>query len=295
MLDVTTHQLRCFLAVAEELHFGRAASRLGLRSSSLSEQIATLERKLSRPLFRRSSRSVVLTEDGRQLVPLAQESIAAMDAVLSWADVAVTTTDLRVGLMVSHPMSGRILATAAEKMTEVTWHIRQLGFSECYEALLQGDVDCVFVTEIGGTPARDIEVLPLWEEGCVVILSEGHRLAGRTSVELVELAEEVFISDESRGESSRWLMAATAPNGFTPKVLPVARGVEEVLALVGAGLGINIAGASAPGTYARPGLRFVPVVDAPAATTYLCFLPDRLSGALDEFTRLAVATAHARS
>lgn len=294
-MDVTAHQLRCFLAVAEELHFGHAAAGLGLSSSSLSQQIATLERRVSRPLFRRSSRSVELTDDGRYLVPLAMEAVAAMGAVLMWADDAVATTDLRVGLMVSHPMSGRILAAAAEQMTGVSWHIRQLGFSECYEALLQGDVDCVFVTEIGDAPVREIEVLPLWEEGCVVILSERHRLADRASVGLAELAEEVFISDEGREDSSRWLTAATAPDGFTPKVLPVARGVEEVLAAVGAGLGINIAGMSALGTYARPGLRFVPVIDAPAATTYLCLLPRRLSGPLEEFTRLAVATAHARS
>jgi DNA-binding transcriptional LysR family regulator len=293
-LDVTAHQLRCFLAVAEELHFGHAAARLGLRSSSVSEQIATLERRLSRTLFHRSSRRVELTEDGRQLVPLAKESATAMDAVLAWADDAVATTDLRVGLMVSHPMTRRILAVAAKQMTRVTWHIRQLGFSECYGALGQGDVDCVFVTEIGDAQAQDIEVLPLWEEGCVVILPDGHRLAGRTSVGLVELAEEVFISDEGRGASSPWLKAATAPNGFMPRVLPVARGVEEVLASVGAGLGINIAGASARETYARPGLHFVPVVDAPAATTYLCLPPGRPSGALEEFIRLAVATAHAR-
>ena len=294
-MDVTAHQLRCFLTVAEELHFGHAAARLGLRSSSLSEQIATLERKLSRPLFRRSSRNVELTEDGRQLVPLAKESVAAMNAVLAWAEDVAAMADLRVGLMVSHPTSRRILATAAEQMTQVTWHIRQLGFSECYEALLQGDVDCVFVTEIGDAPDLDIEILPLWEEGCVVILSEGHRLAGRTSVELADLAEEVFISDEGRGAPSRWLVAATAPSGFTPRLLPVARGVEEVLSLVGAGLVINIAGASARETYARPDLRFVPVIDVPAATTYLCLLPGRLSGVLEKFTRLAVAMAHARS
>ncbi|MHC5560930.1 LysR family transcriptional regulator [Kocuria sp. U4B] len=84
-MDLTVHHLRCFLAVAEELHFGRAAARLHLSPSSLSEQVSGLERRLSRSLFRRSSRRVELTEAGRLLLPLAQEAVAAMDTVLAWA------------------------------------------------------------------------------------------------------------------------------------------------------------------------------------------------------------------
>lgn len=259
----------------------------------MSEQISGLERLLSCSLFLRTSRSVELTDAGRQLLPLADEAVLAMDAVVTWAEELDAGPELRVGLVVSHPGSRRILATAAERMTDVSWQIRQLDFSGCHQALVRGEVDCAFTMEIGATVPAGVEALPLWEEGCVVVLADGHRWADRTSVTLEEIAGEVFISAEDRASSARWLAAILAPVGAAPKVLPVARGVEEMLELVGAGMGINIAGASAPAMYARPGLRFVPVIDAPTITTYLCLRRGRPSASLEEFARLAVATAHA--
>lgn len=152
-MDITAYQRRCFLAVAEELHFDQAAAQMGLRPSAVCEQIATLERQLAKPLFHRSSCTTKLTENGRQLIPLARNASAALNDVLAWANNAATT-DLHIGLTVSHPIPERVLAAAAEQLSEVTWHMRHLGSAECYEALLQGEVDCVFVTEIGAQPGR---------------------------------------------------------------------------------------------------------------------------------------------
>ncbi|MHC5560929.1 LysR family substrate-binding domain-containing protein [Kocuria sp. U4B] len=194
--------------------------------------------------------------------------------------------------MVSSPGFRRIMTVAAQQMPQVQWEIRQLGFLGCYEALTRDEVDCAFVAEIGA--AEGVEALPLWEEGCVAVLSERHRLAGRESVALAELADETFVDVQDETASSRWLSAVAAPEGAVPKVLSVARGFEEVLELVGAGLGINIAGTSAPETYAREGLRFVPVIDAPTATTYLCLRPGRGPSALEEFARRAVRVSHSR-
>lgn len=291
-MDPTVHQLRCFLAVADELHFAHAAARLGLRPSSLSEQISTLEHRLSRVLFHRSPRGVGLTPDGRELVPLAQRAVAGLDAVVSWAAPCEVPASVRVGLMVSQPGVRRILAAAATQLPEVSWHLRQLDFSESYDALDRGDVDCVFVTEVGDPPRPDVEALALWEEGCVVILAEGHRLAGRTSVVLADLGDEIFVSSEGRAEAARWVTTASVPDGPAPRTVFAARGIEEVLELVGAGVGVNIAGASAPGTYSRPGLCFVPILDAPTITTYLCLRGGPQPPAVEQFVRLAIATTH---
>lgn len=184
------------------------------------------------------------------------------------------------------------MSVAAQQMPQVQWEIRQLGFLGCYEALTRNEVDCAFVAEIGAAPAEGVEALPLWEEGCVAVLSERHRLAGRESVALAELADETFVAVQDETTSSRWLSAVVAPEGAVPKVLSVARGFEEVLELVGAGLRINIAGTSAPETYAREGLRFVPVIDAPTVTTYLCLRPGRRPAALEEFARRSVQVSH---
>lgn len=287
-MDLTIHHLRCFLAVARELHFGRAAQQLHLSPSSLSEQISALERRLSRPLFHRSSRTVELTEHGQELVPLARTAVEAMDEVLDWARGESAEPRIRVGLMVSSPGFRTVLAAAAQQMPQVQWEIRQLGFLGSYQALARSEVDCIFVAEIGETPTPEFTALRLWQERCVLVVSDQHRLADRSSVRLAELAGETFVSVADEAAASRWLPAVTAPDGSAPRLLPVAHNFEEVLELCGAGLGINIAGESARATYARPGIRFLSIQDAPTATTYLYLRPDRRSAPLEDFARLTV-------
>ncbi|WP_158633268.1 LysR family transcriptional regulator [Amycolatopsis sp. WAC 04182] len=285
-MDLTLHHLRCFLAVAEERHFGRAAALLHLSPSAVSEQIASLERRLARPLFRRTSRSVELTEPCRELVPRARQAIAAMDDVLDWARKAIDEPGIRVGLMVSSPRFRAIMAAVADELPRVRWQVRQLGFLGCHDALTDGEVDCAFVAELGRNPAPAFESVPLWEEGCVLVMPDRHPLAARDSVRLAELAGETFVSVEDEKGAEQWYSPLTSA-GFAPRLLPIARNFEEVLELCGAGQGVNIAGESAPATYARPGLAFVPIEDAPPATTFLYLRRERRSEALERFVRIA--------
>ncbi|GAA3681005.1 LysR family transcriptional regulator [Arthrobacter ginkgonis] len=289
-MDLTTHHLRCFLAVARELHFGRAAASLHLSPSSLSGQVSALERRLGRPLFQRSSRSVELTEFGRGLLPLAEKAVSAFQEVLDWAGAEAAAPSLRVGLMVSSPKFRDIMAAAAERMPDVQWQIRQLGFLDCHAALERGDIDCAFVAEVGDVPVPDVDALPLWEEDCVLVVSENHPLAGRAGVRLAEIAGETFLSVEDKAASARWY-SRIGSAGPEPRVLRTARNFEEILEMCGAGLGVNIAGASAPQTYSRPGLGFVPIVDAPPATTFLYLPRGPRPAALARFAQLAAEIA----
>ena len=84
-MDVGVHALWYFLALTEELHFGRAAARLHLTTPSLSQQIARLEARMHAPLFERSSRGVRVTAVGDELVPLARAVVDASDALERWA------------------------------------------------------------------------------------------------------------------------------------------------------------------------------------------------------------------
>lgn len=289
-MDLTTHHLRCFLAVARELHFGRAAASLHLSPSSLSGQISALERRLGRPLFQRSSRSVELTEFGRGLLPLADKAVSALQEVLDWAGSEAAAPCLRVGLMVSSPQFRDIMAAAAERMSDVQWQIRQLGFLGCHAALERGEIDCAFVAEVGNVPAANVDAVPLWEEGCVLVVSDAHPLAGRAAVGLAEIGGETFLSVEDEAVSAQWY-SRIASTDREPRVLRTARNFEDILEMCGAGLGVNIAGASAPMTYGRPGLSFVPIVDAPPSTTFLYLPRGPRPAQLARFARLAAEIA----
>lgn len=293
-MNVTTHHLRCFLAVADELHFGRAAAQLHLSPSTVSEQITSLERRLSRKLFTRSSRTVELTAQGRELVPLARSAVGAMDRVLGWGSGGATGDRIRVGLTVSSQQFRDIMAAATREMPRVQWEIRQLGFVDCEDALARGTVDCAFVVDPAPERVPGFVSLPLWEEPCVLVLPQGHPLADRETVRLTDLAAETFVAVRDDALATRWFDALHIPPGAQPRVLPVAHTFEEVLELCAAGLGVNVAGASAATSYARPGLRFIPVADAPAITTSLCLPQDDRPEPLERFARLAVSLAYPR-
>lgn len=291
-MDLTIHHLRCFLAVARELHFGRAAAQLHLSPSSLSEQVSKLEGRLSRQLFHRTPRTVELTEDGKRLLPLAREAVAAMDKVSQWGAATAAQASLRIGLMVSSTSFRTIMAAAAQQLPGVRWDIRQLGFVHCFDALEQDEVDCAFIIDLDQDHAPRFQSVRLWQEPCVLVAAEHHALAARQSVRLAELAGETFVAVRDPDASNRWFEALNR-NDPAPRMLAVARNFEEVLEMCSAGLGVNIAGTAAADTYARPGLRYIPIEDAPAATTSLFFRSTHTSPALESFIQLAQKLAAA--
>ncbi|WP_105565851.1 LysR family transcriptional regulator [Microbacterium halophytorum] len=293
--NATLHQLRCFDAVASELHFGRAAVQLSLSPSALSDQISALERSLGMTLFIRSPRSVRLSEAGRELVPLARKSLDSADAISQWASRYHAPVSLRVGMVVSSPVFQQAMAEAARVMPHVSWEIKQLGFNDVYDALRRGEVDCAFMAEVGDGPAPDLTALVLWRQPCVLVVNDQHRLAPRSSVRLDELAEEAFIPVGGDVVRSRWFPQVTAPHSPGASRHAQARTFEEVLELCRAGIGVNIAGEDAAEIYPRSGVRYIPLVDAPQAVTYLYTRPGAPEPELGRFVNVVtdVARAHA--
>lgn len=286
-MDLTAAHLRSFLAVAEELHFGRAAEKLHVSPSSISEHVATLEHRTGKTLFHRTSRSVTLTEDGVRLLPLAQRAVAAMDEVVAWAKTDAERTTIRIGLAVFSTQFRAIYAAAQQHMPDIDWQITQLGFADPFRAVLDGDVDCALIPATGPLPRR-ILATPLWADSCVLIVAQTHRLAHRTAVEVGELLDETFITVGDASTSAHWLGPELRD---APRTLPMARNFDEVLELCAAGVGVNVAGASGAAIYQRPGVRFIPISDLNDRTTYLCVARGRSSGAIRRFTRLASRTA----
>lgn len=271
-MDITIQQLRCFVAAAERLHFGRAAQHVHLSPSTFSENVATFERRIGRALFVRDARKVHLTAAGAELLPLARHALGGMDDVVRWAEKrSAAPKSLRIGLMVSSPRFRAVLAAAIPALPQLDWEVRHLGFTGCYRALDEGDVDCAFITEATSAPAR-YSPRPGWTEGCVVVLPAGHRLADRGTLEPSDLQGESLISVKDADVSDRWLPALLGTD-LEVETLPIAQTFEEVVELCLAGLGINIAGESASATFASDDLAFVPLVGVPNLTTYLCRSP----------------------
>jgi len=272
--------------VARQLHFGRAAADMHIIPSTLSEQIAVLERRLGRILFDRSSRQVHLTTHGQEFAPLAERAVETMQDIHTWARANVRTR-LRVGMVVSNPNFRALMAMAVQKFPTIKWEIRHLEFAEPYAAIKRGDVDCAFVV-VGEAPqVEELKVLPLWQEDRVLVVSKDHPLASRSSVSPRDLRGEAIISVHDPETSSRWLAGLTDDTSNSLQVLDIAQNFEEILEMCSAGLGVNIAGASAAETYSRRGLRFVPITDTSKITTYLCWKPGRTHPRLLELAQLA--------
>ncbi|MQY31294.1 LysR family transcriptional regulator [Nocardia aurantia] len=271
-MDLSLHALRYFVAVAEELHFGRAAQRLRLTAPTVSEQISRLETKLGVGLFRRTSRRVELTPDGLELLALARTMLADHDRILAWAEDKRRRQEpvLRVGFVGANSVITEIIGSAARELPGIRLETRQLSFTGGITALLDGEVDAAFVPgPVPPLPGR-LRCLVVDRDRRVLVLPAGHPLAQRDSVGIAELGGETFIAAAGPAEVVNWWVVDPRPDGSAPRRGPVAHSLEEMLELCAAGLGVNLAPESVAVYNNRPDLRYVPVPDIPPADVVLC-------------------------
>ncbi len=270
-------QLRYFVTVAETLHFGRAAEQLHLATPSLSQQVRVLERDLGVRLLDRSSAGVALTAAGAELLPLARRVLAAADEV---SDAARRHAQGRVSVLrlgfIAFSLTTRtrgLLTEYGRAAPTVTVRLRQYEWDDPAAGLLTGDSDAAFVRP----PFRGAERLHLLElarERLLVVLSEGHPLAARASVGLEELLAEPWLesADVTDPEfADFWYLRSR--RGGSGRVVSQAATVEEWLASVALGRGLNLVPRSLAEGYRRPGLAFVPVADEEARSPLVLAWP----------------------
>lgn len=232
-------QLRYFATVAEELHFGRAAERLLIAQSVVSQQIRRLERELDVVLFERSPRHVRLTEAGRVFLP---EALAVLDAqeqaVASMARFAEHRSRvLRLGS--SSGLGDRlttVLDSLARRLPDTNVELVTAPTSKRLEMVMDGDLDATFVRgEVENAAA--VRVLPIWRDALVVVLPERHPLAEAASLTLSDLAGLPLWMVERR--TNRALVdlvtGACRDAGFEPTPGRVYPGLQETLSALGAG------------------------------------------------------------
>lgn len=233
-----------FVAVAQELHFGRAAARLHIAQPALSQQIAALERILGVTLFDRNTRSVKLTPAGETLLPLALNILAEVDT----AQRAVKSGGRLVG-RVTFGFAGASahvilpLVTRAVRAQYPGIHLQLAGqvySGEAVNRVAEGTLDIALVR----LPVRraKVQTLVVQHEELVVALPSDHRLVGQADIDVADLADEPFVAFPGTGGSSvREAMVQVAQEaGFTPRIVQEAPDSFTILDLVGAGVGVTL-------------------------------------------------------
>ncbi|MFG3105052.1 LysR family transcriptional regulator [Streptomyces sp. NPDC048182] len=255
--DVHLRELRYFVAVAEELHFTRAAERLYVSQPALSKQIRALERQLGAELFRREPQGVRLTEAGTALLPHARrmladwaEAAAALEAVRS-----ARTGTLVVGMSTSPGRGGLLPAirsrfTAAHPKARI--RLRQVGWEDPTAGLTDGTADAAFVWLPLPLPdAGRYDWIVAAEEPRLVALPDTHPLAARAEIDFADLAAEPFLALPSEAGVLRdfWLALdeRRALGAGPPRVGAEIAGTEETYEALVAGLGVClVASGNAP-------------------------------------------------
>jgi DNA-binding transcriptional LysR family regulator len=280
-MDLDLRKLRYFVAVAEKLHFGRAADELHIAQPVLSRQIRALEQDLGTPLLTRDSHGVMLTDAGRQLLTDARPLLASAQAVRHRVTVAARgsqrlTVGFRAGIAVTPAV--RQFAT---QHPNVIVDVQRIEWDDQAAMLLDGRIDVGYVRlPIDETGLR---VTPLYTEPRVAALPAGHRLAGKEQITEADLAGEplVWHTDTSTQPTRR-------PH---PNAGYLVRGVDETLEHVAAGRGISFLARSATVFYSHPEVSYVPIPDLAPDQVCLAVAASRTSPVVDDFFTAAQATA----
>lgn len=262
-------QLDLFVAVAEELHFGRAAARVGMAQPPFSQQIRRIERALNVVLLDRTSRRVSLTPAGAALLVEARDLIArrdrAVDAVTRIA--AGDAGTLRLGFSASSAVGllPMIVRQVRHDLPDVTLHIDDRDGIDVAAAIRAGALDAAIVR--APFSAEGIVVETLHHDSFVAVLPASHPLATRQEVAIGDLADSPFIlfpRHASPGFHDTVISLCTDA-GFSPDIVQEANAWLSVVGLVESGLGITVAPAMA--AYAcPPDVRSVPLAGSCART-----------------------------
>lgn len=257
------HQLRCFLAAADELHFGRAARRLEMLPSALGRHIRLLEEALRTQLFLRTTRSVSLTMDGAILHDEARRLIAQADEItrrFHHRERARSHT-LKLGAIdtASAGLVPMLLHDVRRRYPEIQVQLFEDKTIRLLPRLISGAVDLVLVRPPEQRDKR-VEFLHLFHESAVVAVPRGHPLSGRKRITIPALAGQPLIVPDrrSRPHSHDLTIKLFARAGQKPKIAQVAEEKQTIVNLVAAEIGLAIVPRWAS-RMSVPGVRFVPL------------------------------------
>ena len=291
--------LRYFVAVAEELHFTRAALRLNIAQPPLSQQIRALEGELGVQLFLRTRRSVALTDAGHALLVRAREMLAAARSLpgelqrVARGEVGL----LRIGFSSTLPLTKLLRDVVADHRRthpDVALNLREMHSQQQFDGLLRGELDVGLVRYNESAP-EGIRLVVLRRDPLRLVVPASHRFARRKSVAIAECRDEPFIGfpgDAGTG-TGPLLKRLCAQAGFEPRIAQEAREATTQIGLVAAGLGIAVLPAPLEAVRIE-GVHYVSLEDAGALLVMsVATRADEASERVSQFVRRVGALAKA--
>ncbi len=259
------HHFRYFLAIAQELHFGRAAAKLHIAQPALSIQIKKMEQQLGTPLFERTSRSVTLTEAGilfREQVEQAlyyanrAETLVKQAAKGNVGHLAIGYS----GSVTYSGMLGQYIQGFRYQHPKIDLQLQELDPFTQLERLLTGEIDIGFLTTFSLAIPESIATRKLMACRPCVAMPALHPLAQQPAIHIAELEDQAFIT-YSASPLDDGAHAIRQLADFEPKILYKQNNIMSVLALVGSGLGVAILPEVLSQTLNQPGLVFKPLAN----------------------------------
>lgn len=281
-------QLRCFVAVAEELHFGRAAQRMNMTQPPLSRQIQLLERILDAPLLHRSSRVVSLTPAGRAFLPEARRIVRLSDSAVSWTRRVWRgeAGTLRIGFTAASGYSRvpALLDLLRRRLPDVDVVLREMVTHAQVEGL---DGDTIDLGLLRALPLGSrFNSSPLTSEAFVVALHEDDPLRSRDTLEICDLVDRDLIGYSPDASKYFFELSMTLfdKERLRPRFVQQVGQIHTMLALVAARFGIALVPSSAT-CLGMAGVQFRPLHTTPAEPVELMLVwrPDSDNPALTAF------------
>ncbi len=292
-------QLRYFIAVAEELHFTRAAARLHIGQPPLSHAIQTLEADLGAQLFERTKRWVRLTEAGHLFLADARRILALSEQAALTAQRAQRgeAGELRIGFTFSTPLTplfAMVINRYRQTYPQVTLTLHEMATLRQTEALADRTLDLGFIRPLEGAPPDGLTLSLLREDALMAVLPASSPLASKRTVSMRDLADTPFVMYPQNAGTGIYpqIFRLCRAAGFTPRIGQHAGEASTIIGLVAAGCGVSIL----PGSFDRirmDGVCYRPIADKGASTTLLLAQRSGESSPLiDAFTALAQDAAY---
>ncbi|WP_288820257.1 LysR family transcriptional regulator [uncultured Leclercia sp.] len=299
-MNIELRHLRYFIAVAEELHFGRAAARLNISQPPLSQQIQILEQQVGARLLARTNRSVALTAAGKQFLADSRQILGTVDEAAARAARLHLgeTGELRIGFTSSAPFITAVSTTLSSfrrHYPDVHIQTREINTREQIAPLNEGALDLGLMrnTQLPESLAWQ----PILQEPLMAMIPKDHPLAAKPTVTLAELAREPFVFFDPHVGTGLYddILGIMRRYGLAPVMAQEVGEAMTIIGLVAAGLGVSIL----PASFKRVQLnemRWVPLAEPDAVSEMWLVWPrhHELSAAAQRFKTQLITAAPGR-
>ena len=284
-VDVDLRLVRYFVTVADHRHFGRAATALRVAQPSLSRQIRRLEQQLGARLLDRTPRGSRLTEAGEVFLPAAKALLRSAARAAAETRAAAQPSRITIGYTLGLIVTPAVLAMRREH-PDADVQVMHLAWDKARNALLDHRVDAV-VTRLP-FPTDQLHVTVLYEEPRVLVVPLTHRLAGKESITLDDIADEPMprIRDSDPAWSAFWRVDPR-PDGRRAPDGPFIDALEDKFEVIAAGQAVAITAGGSQISALRPDLTTIPLEGVePSHVVVACRADDR-SRLVAAFRKLA--------